>query len=81
VGALVAAQDDGPFRRLSAREVAVLSLMAEGLTNTGIAGRLCLSTRTIEAHIGHIMSKLEIADSGEAHRRVLAVLSYLRTTR
>jgi DNA-binding NarL/FixJ family response regulator len=81
VGALVATQDDGPFRRLSAREVAVLSLMAEGLTNSGIADRLCLSTRTVEAHVGNILSKLEIADSGEAHRRVLAVLSYLRTAR
>ena len=80
VSALLAAQDQGPLSRLSARELAVLGLMAEGLTNSGIAHRLCLSARTVEAHVGNIMSKLEIADSDEAHRRVLAVLSYLRAT-
>ena len=80
VSALLAAQDRGPISRLSARELAVLGLMAEGLTNSGIARRLFLSARTVEAHVGNIMSKLEIADSDEAHRRVLAVLSYLRAT-
>ena len=65
---------------ISKREWEVLRLMAEGLTNSGIARRLFLSARTVEAHVGNIMSKLEIADSDEAHRRVLAVLSYLRAT-
>lgn len=81
VSALIASQDDGPLERLSARERDVLALMAEGLTNSGIAGRLFLSARTVEAHVGNLMTKLGITDSDERHRRVLAVLSYLRATR
>ena len=81
VSALVAAQDEGPLARLSARELDVLRLMAEGLTNNGIASRLSLSARTIEAHVGNLLTKLDITDSDERHRRVLAVLSYLRATR
>lgn len=81
VSALVAAQADGPLARLSARELDVLRLMAEGLTNSGIASRLFLSARTVEAHVGNLMTKLDITDSDERHRRVLAVLSYLRATR
>jgi DNA-binding NarL/FixJ family response regulator len=81
VSALVAAQEDGPLARLSARELDVLRLMAEGLTNSGIASRLILSARTVEAHVGNLMTKLNITDSDERHRRVLAVLSYLRATR
>jgi DNA-binding NarL/FixJ family response regulator len=80
VAALVAAQD-GPLAGLSARELDVLRLMAEGLTNSGIASRLFLSARTVEAHVGNLMTKLNITDSDERHRRVLAVLSYLRATR
>lgn len=52
--------------------------MAEGLTNTGIAHRLVLSDRTVEAHIRHVLLKLDIPDSDEGHRRVLAVLTHLR---
>ena len=81
VSALVAAQDDGPLARLSVRELDVLQLMAEGLTNNGIASRLSLSARTIEAHVSNLMTKLDITDSDERHRRVAAVLSYLRATR
>jgi len=81
VSALIAAQDEGPLARLSARELDVLQLMAEGLTNNGIASRLFLSARTVEAHVGNLMTKLDITDSDERHRRVLAVLSYLRATR
>ena len=81
VSALVARQEEGPLARLSARELDVLRLMAEGLTNSGIAGRLFLSARTVEAHVGNLMTKLGITDSDERHRRVLAVLSYLRATR
>ena len=81
VSALVAAQEAGPLTRLSARELAVLQLMAEGLTNHGIASRLSLSARTIEAHVGNLLTKLDITDSDERHRRVLAVLAYLRSTR
>jgi DNA-binding NarL/FixJ family response regulator len=81
VSALVAAQEEGPLARLSTRELDVLRLMAEGFTNSGIATRLFLSARTVEAHVGNLMTKLGIADSDERHRRVLAVLSYLRATR
>jgi DNA-binding NarL/FixJ family response regulator len=81
VSALIAAQEEGPLGRLSPRELDVLALMAEGLTNSGIAGRLFLSPRTVEAHVGNLMTKLDITDSDERHRRVLAVLSYLRATR
>jgi DNA-binding NarL/FixJ family response regulator len=68
----------GPLGRLSERERRVLELMAEGLTNTGIAQRLVLSERTVEAHVRHLLLKLEIPDSEEGHRRVLAVLTLLR---
>ena len=66
-----------PVARLSVRERDVLALMAEGLTNAGIADRLGLSARTVEAHVSHVMTKLDIEESDTAHRRVLAVLSYL----
>jgi len=62
---------------LTTRERDVLVLMAEGYTNAGIARRLWLSDRTIETHVGNIIAKLGLADSGEEHRRVLAVLTYL----
>jgi DNA-binding NarL/FixJ family response regulator len=81
VSALITAQNQGPLARLSTRELDVLRLMAEGLTNNGIANRLFLSARTVEAHVGNLMTKLDITDSDERHRRVLAVLSYLRATR
>ena len=62
---------------LTARESDVLGMMAQGLTNVGIARRLCLSPRTVETHVGNIISKLGLAESEEEHRRVLAVLTYL----
>jgi DNA-binding NarL/FixJ family response regulator len=78
VAALLSAggQDD-PLTTLSERERAVLTLMAEGLTNTGIAQRLFVSERTIEGHVRHIMIKLDLPDDTTAHRRVLAVLAHL----
>lgn len=66
-----------PISTLTPREREVLSLMAEGRTNVGIARRLWLTDRTIEAHISSIMNKLGLATSEEDHRRVLAVLLYL----
>ncbi len=62
---------------LSSREHDVLRLMAEGRSNVGIATELNLSLRTVESHIGHIMAKLDVEDSAEGHRRVLAVLRFL----
>ena len=63
---------------LTEREHDVLRLMAQGFTNAGVAKRLFLSERTVEAHVRRLLGKLDIADSDDAHRRVLAVLTYLR---
>jgi DNA-binding NarL/FixJ family response regulator len=65
---------------LTEREHDVLRLMAQGFTNAGVARRLFLSERTVEAHVRRLLGKLDIADSDDAHRRVLAVLTYLRTS-
>jgi DNA-binding NarL/FixJ family response regulator len=62
---------------LSSRERDVIRLMAEGKSNAGIASDLRLSLRTVESHIGHIMTKLGVEESAEGHRRVLAVLRFL----
>jgi DNA-binding NarL/FixJ family response regulator len=67
----------GPLAELSDREREVLELMAEGLTNAGIAERLVVSERTVETHVRNVLSKLNIPDSQNAHRRVLAVLAYV----
>jgi DNA-binding NarL/FixJ family response regulator len=66
-----------PLESLTSRERDVLSLMAEGRTNVGIARRLWLSERTIETHVANIMIKLGLDTTDEDHRRVLAVLEYL----
>jgi DNA-binding NarL/FixJ family response regulator len=79
VARLVAPHPRGQaFRELTGRELEVLSLMAEGLTNAGIAKRLWLTERTVEAHVRAIFSKLDLSVSQDEHRRVLAVLTYLR---
>jgi DNA-binding NarL/FixJ family response regulator len=63
---------------LTTREREVLGLMAEGRTNAGIARRLYLSERTVETHVANILSKLDLPSGDEHHRRVLAVIAYLR---
>ncbi len=65
---------------MTERERDVLELMAEGLTNAGIAKRLYLSERTVEAHVRHVLMKLNIPESEDAHRRVLAVLTHVSAT-
>ena len=65
---------------LSARERQVLRLMAEGRSNTGIAAQLVVMPKAVEKHIANIFAKLGLpADAAEHHRRVLAVLTYLRS--
>lgn len=66
-----------PLGRLSAREREVLALMAEGRSNAGIARRLWVSPGTIEKHVGSILTKLDLEETDEDHRRVLAVITYL----
>jgi serine/threonine-protein kinase len=65
---------------LSERERQVLALMAEGLTDRGIAERLTVSPKTVSTHIQHIFDRLGIADSARDNRRVRAVLSFLQAT-
>ena len=64
---------------LTERERQVIALMAEGRSNKAICARLFLSPKTVEAHIKHIFTKLGIDESADDHRRVLAVLAYLRS--
>ncbi len=82
VGSLVgASSDDDPLRELTEREREVLELVAQGLTNAGIARRLYLSERTVEAHVRHVLMKIGIPAREDDHRRVLAVLTHLRAAR
>ncbi len=64
---------------LTGRELEVLALMAEGRSNAAIAERLVVTHRTVEAHVRQILSKLDLHESSDNHRRVLAVLAYLRS--
>lgn len=69
---------DGLLADLTPREHEVLALMAEGQTNAGIARQLWLTEKTVETHVRSILGKLGLAHSAEGHRRVLAVLTFLR---
>jgi DNA-binding NarL/FixJ family response regulator len=75
---LVAARHrDDPLERLTAREREVLALMAEGSSNAGIARRLWVTEGTVEKHVHSILAKLQLSETPDDHRRVLAVITYL----
>jgi DNA-binding NarL/FixJ family response regulator len=72
--------DEGELTGLSPREREVLGLMAEGRTNAAIARELVVTASAVEKHVSSIFSKLDLAASNDDHRRVLAVLTYLRAS-
>lgn len=76
---VVARRADDPLGELTPREREVLGLMAEGRSNAGIARLLWVTEGTVEKHVHSILGKLQLADTGEDHRRVLAVLAFLDT--
>jgi DNA-binding NarL/FixJ family response regulator len=66
-----------PLATLSNRERQVLSLVAEGRSNAGVARRLWVTEGTVEKHVRNILTKLDLPETDDDHRRVLAVLTYL----
>jgi DNA-binding NarL/FixJ family response regulator len=75
---LVAARRrNDPLDTLTSRERQVLALMAEGVSNAGIARKLFITEGTVEKHVNSILSKLDLPDTAEDHRRVLAVIKFL----
>jgi DNA-binding NarL/FixJ family response regulator len=70
---------DDPLAELTPREREVLELMAEGRTNAAIAERLVVTERAVEKHVTSIFGKLDLSPAPEDHRRVLAVLTFLRS--
>jgi DNA-binding NarL/FixJ family response regulator len=73
-----AREEASPLRHLTEREREVLSLMAEGKNNAGIARSLFLTERAIEKHINSLFHKLGLSEEPDVHRRVMAVLTFLR---
>jgi DNA-binding NarL/FixJ family response regulator len=69
---------DGPLSTLTAREREVLELVAEGRTNKAIADRLTITQRAVTKHVTSIFSKLDLPPGEDDHRRILAVLTFLR---
>jgi len=78
VAGLFARRRRDPLRELTPRERDVLALMAEGRTNSAIGKRLAVSDGAVEKHTSSIFAKLDLAPSGDDHRRVLAVLAWLK---
>jgi DNA-binding NarL/FixJ family response regulator len=76
---LVRRRRDDPLRELTPREREVLALMAEGRSNTAIARAMVVSDGAVEKHVRNIFTKLQLPPDEEQHRRVLAVLAYLRS--
>jgi DNA-binding NarL/FixJ family response regulator len=78
-GLLAAEPDGGPLDALTPREREVLQLIAEGLSNPAIADRLGITLRSAEKYVSSIFAKLDLPDTGGEHRRVLAVLRFLKS--
>jgi DNA-binding NarL/FixJ family response regulator len=76
---LVRRRRDDPLRNLTPREREVLALMAEGRSNTAIARKIVVTEGAVEKHVRNIFTKLDLPPDDEQHRRVLAVLAYLRS--
>jgi len=70
---------NSPLDQLTPREREVLALIAEGYSNTGVAERLVVTVSAVERHVTSIFDKLALRQAPDQHRRVLAVLAYLRT--
>jgi DNA-binding NarL/FixJ family response regulator len=80
VARLLRRREDAVLDVLTARERDILALMAEGRSNRAICERLFLSPKTVETHVGSMFTKLGLLPAADDHRRVLAVLLYLRST-
>ena len=78
ISLLVGRGEHGPLRDLTAREREVLALMAEGRSNASICQKLGLSPKTVDTHVANIFGKLGLEPEPDDHRRVLAVLTWLR---
>ena len=74
---VTARRRNDPLAALSAREREVLALMAEGRSNAGIARRLWVTEGTVEKHVRSILTKLDLPETDDDHRRVLAVVTFL----
>jgi DNA-binding NarL/FixJ family response regulator len=76
-----ARRGEDPLSVLTTREREVLALMAEGRSNAGIAGQLWLAEATVEKHVRHILAKLHLPETKDDHRRVLAVVTFLKSSK
>jgi DNA-binding NarL/FixJ family response regulator len=79
VAQMVTRRGGGPLESLTTRELDVLGLMAQGRSNRAIAAELFVSERVVERHVTSIFTKLDLPVTEQDHRRVLAVLAYLRS--
>lgn len=76
----VRASSDHTLDSLTPREREVLELMAEGRTNAAIAGAMVVTASAVEKHVSNIFAKLDLPATDDDHRRVLAVLTFLRAS-